>query len=617
MSSPYLKLTDIEISFGGPALISKINCQLSPGDKICLVGRNGSGKSTLIKIMNQELVPDYGDVFILPGLKVGYLSQSVSFAPTQKVYDFVCQGLTLTEEGKIDQEKLYLADIVLEKLGLDGNELMGKISGGKIRRSALAKTLIEDPDILFLDEPTNHLDISAVEWLEDYLIKFKGALLTISHDRAFLETITNKTFWIDRGTLLISTKGYKNFEKWSEEIFAIEAREFERLNKKLEQEQIWLNQGISARRKRNQQRLENLYKLREKLNSSKARLNKINARVRLDELSADLASKLVLETNNLCFDYPEKQNKKKIISNLNLRLLRGEHVGVMGKNGSGKTTLIKLIIGELKPTSGTIKLRPNINISYFSQHHDFLDEKKTLWETMCPDGGDTVKVGEKYRHVVGYLKDFLFIPDQVKSPVGLLSGGERNRLLLAKILANPGNLLILDEPTNDLDMDTLDMLHDILDDYKGTLILISHDRDFIERLVTRTIFFDADGNIDDFIGGYNEYKRLLEKQFSSSIKPSKAIIAAPEKQDKTQNNISNKLSYKYKRELELLPHEIEKCQMTIKDLELILSDSDLYHKTPDLFSKTIEKLKAQKELLVNKEARWLELELIKEELERK
>jgi ATP-binding cassette subfamily F protein uup len=544
--------------------------------------------------MAKQAEADKGEVYFAPGVKIGYLAQQPIFDKDLTIYDYVVENIGIEENEDIAQ-KSYLADIVIENLKLPRNELLSKLSGGTLRRADLAKVLVTEPDLLLLDEPTNHLDITSIEWLEGYLNDFAGGLLVISHDRAFLRNISNKTIWLDRNKLLHNNKGYGDFERFRDEIFEQEARQLSRLGKELDKENLWLQQGVTARRKRNQQRLHGLYDLREKIKNDKNRFNNIANIITIDQVSSNNKSKLLAELTNVSFAFSEKI----ILKPFSLRITKGEVIGVIGCNGAGKSTLIKLITGELSPTTGEIKLGTNLKYSLLDQSRDQLDLDVTLWQTLCPQGGDTVLVGDKKKHVVAYLKDFLFTSQQINSKVITLSGGEKNRLLLAKLLANPGNFLILDEPTNDLDVDTLDMLVDILNDYTGTLLIVSHDRDFLESLVTRTIVIEQQ-IVSDYMGGYHDYISTIK-----SIKKSVKVTTNISKHEKT---ISNKLSYKDERELRLLPQLIENLTTDIKELETIITNLDFYNNNPQEFNEISIRIEKKKLDLEIAEIRWLELE---------
>ena len=606
MSTNLFYLKNISLSFADHHLFRNISLQVQPKDKICLVGKNGSGKSTLLSLMANLIEPDKGERHYNPGMKIGFLGQVPKYKEDKSIYQYILENIDLDSEEILEQ-KTYLADIILDSLKLSGDKLLSKLSGGKLRRADLARTLVSSPDLLFLDEPTNHLDIESIEWLENYLKNFSGGLVLISHDRTFLNNISNKTIWIDRGNLLENNRGYKDFERWSEEVLTKEARELEKLGKELDKENLWRQQGVTARRKRNQQRLGNLFDLREKLKNDKARFNNFNNSLKMDLAESSNRAKQLVQMRNVSFEFNDIDPTKIILKPFSLQIMKGEKIGVMGRNGAGKSTLVKLITGQLKPTDGEIIYGTNLETSYLDQARSELDPKKTLWETLLPNGGDTIFLKDKNKHVVAYLKDFLFNDSQAKAKVSTLSGGEQNRLLLAKLMINPGNFLILDEPTNDLDMDSLDLLLELLSDYQGSLLIVSHDRDFLERLVTRTIIIEK-SNLHDLIGGYYKYISSEFKPKQSKIKESiKEINIAPLKTPK-------KLSYKDERELALLPEKIAMLTKEIALLEGELSHQDLYNQNPHKFNQISNKIVEKRKELDKAEIYWLELEEAKENL---
>jgi ATP-binding cassette subfamily F protein uup len=604
-STTLISINSGSLSFGKDTLFTNATFNIYKEDKVCLIGKNGSGKSTLLKVIGRELELDTGTIFINQGAKIGYLRQNANLHLNKTATSYILESIK-TDDVTLQEQKTYLVDIILKKLNIKGDKEMKKMSGGQLRRVALAECLLGEPDILLLDEPTNHLDIASIEWLEEYLSSYKGALVFISHDRAFLNKLSNRTFWLDRGKLYQNNHGFKDFYEFREQVQAKETEELDKLSKELAKEEIWRMQGVTARRKRNQQRLGNFFTLRETLKQEQSRHNILKSGINL-EASSEVKSRLIMEATDVSYEYNDVFPAKKIIKPFSLRLVKGEFIGIIGKNGSGKTTFLKLITGALTPTSGEIKLGSKVTISYFDQNRTNIDPDKTLFETICEGGGDTILVGGESKHVASYLKDFMFDAKQIKAKVATLSGGEQNRLMLAKLLANPGNLLILDEPTNDLDIDTLDMLQDVLSEYKGTLLIVSHDRDFMEKLVTRTIILDGSGSVEDYIGGYEDYlkeKLSHEKQVKKKVKKDK-------KEEKIKEPSKN-LSYKYKRELELLPAQIESLSADIKELEKILSNSSLYAEDAELFAKATEQLSEKTLLLDELETRWLELEAMRE-----
>lgn len=596
--TPIFYIKDGNLSFADKVILSNVELYVSPGDRICLVGRNGCGKSSLMKIITSEYDLDHGEPFRAPGLDIGYLKQDMKIVLQGTIYDLVLSGFSDQENSK------YNADIILNQLEIDGNLELNQCSGGQIRRACLAQALVRMPDILLLDEPTNHLDIRAIEWLEGYVKSYKGAVICISHDRTFLENVTNKVWWIDRGVLQKSNRGFKFYDQWREEIIATEEAALRKANRKLEAEKSWFNTGVTARRKRNQKRLAGLYRLRETLRSQTAHLHQAKAKVQL-ELSKDVAkTKFIIEAENISYSYPGK----KLFDDFSFRVKKGEKIGVIGPNGVGKSTLIKLLVKQLEPDSGRIKHGANIDITYFDQHRSHLNPNHSLKQTICPGGGDQVFLKDSTMHVAGYLKKFMFDPKTLENKVSTLSGGESNRLLLSKSLINPGNFFVLDEPTNDLDMDSIEMLLDILADYTGTLIIISHDRDFLERLVTRTLVFADDGKIIDLYGGYDDYLKYYKKD-EKITKPTKSKDLSKKV---TKNQISQKLSYKYARLLETLPAEIEALENKIIIIEEKLSHPDLYNSDNKKFNQLSQELEQSKLDLDSKMELWLEIEVMKD-----
>jgi len=596
-----ISLENVHLNFGGKPLFEDLKIHIAEQDRICLIGKNGAGKTTLMKLLMGELELDAGKRFLLPGTSMGYLAQQVEFSPQQSIRAFVLSGLAPKER---DESRNHLVDIVIEPLQLDAEALMETLSGGQVRRAALARALITAPDVLLLDEPTNHLDIAAIEWLETYLAGYRGAILCVSHDRKFLANISRKVFWLDNGAIRICAGGYSKFEEWVENIIEQEARELQNMKKKLGAEIDWTQGGVTGRRKRNQRRLAELHKLRQTLQSDKQAYNTRMQKIELDATQPVLGSKVVAEFKNVSKSYPASV----IVKNLDLRILRGDRIGVIGKNGSGKSSFIKLLTGEEQPDSGIITRGKTVEISYFDQSRMVIDESKTLWDTLCTEGGDQVALGsgenKRTVHVCGYLKQFLFDPKMARDKVKTLSGGQQSRLMLAKIMANPGNLLILDEPTNDLDMDTLDMLQEILADYSGTLIVVSHDRDFLDRIATEIIAFEGDGVVDCSIGGYSDY---LERK--KALSPKKSELKRTQETAKPELARSNpKISFKFKHELEKLPAKIAALEGEIASLRELLLDSELYAKDPKRFdTASVRFAEAQAELEMA-EMRWLELE---------
>ena len=599
-----ISLEDVQVHFGGKPLFDGLRMHICRGDKICLVGKNGAGKTTLMRLIMGDLELDGGSRFVLPGITIGYLAQTVQHSPEDSVHQFVMSGL---EQEERTEDKHHLADKVIMPLDLKPEALMGTLSGGQLRRAALARALISAPDILLLDEPTNHLDLTAIEWLEQYLASYRGALVCVSHDRAFLAAISRKVFWIDKGMIRTCPGGYGNFDAWAEQIIEQEARELQNMQKKLIAEVDWTQGGVTGRRKRNQRRLAELHRLRDKLKADKAAHALRMRAIDIDLLPPAQASKIIVEFKHVDKSFHTSENTIPILKDFNLRIQRGDRIGILGKNGSGKSTFVKLLVGEIEPDSGRVFRGKTIDIAYFDQNRVELNPKKSLWETLCPDGSDYVYLGSKKdrpQHVCGYLKDFLFDPKMARDRVSTLSGGQQNRLMLAKLLANPGNVLILDEPTNDLDMDTLDMLQEMLSDYQGTLLVVSHDRDFLDRTVTEVLAFEGDTVVENYVGGYSDYK-AKKKGATTEEKPlpdKKITVNAPIEKSKP------KLSGKERHELEKLPAKIAALEHELHQLLITLQDAQLYTSSPEKFDAATRRFALAQNELESSETRWLELE---------
>jgi len=610
MSQLLLSIQEATVTFGGKPLFEDLTFHIQEGDRICLVGKNGAGKTTLMKVITGEKELDAGKRYEEPGLTVGYLAQEVAFTPGQCVFDFIYAGLP---KDKQSEEYHFMVEMMLDPFELKADERMEALSGGQLRRAALARALVEEPNILLLDEPTNHLDLNAIEWLEDFLRHYRGTLLCVSHDKRFLENISNKTFWLDRGRIRTNGQGFKYFNDWSTQLLEQEARELAKREKILAQELEWAQKGVTARRKRNVRRLQEMKTFREKLKADKSLFNKTMKKIDLEPLSPSESSRIVAEFIKVSKGFETGEGGyKPILDQFNLRIMRGDRIGILGKNGSGKSTFLKLLTGELEADQGKIKRAKTLEVSYFDQNRSDLNPDHSLWLTLCPDGGDYVEVGEKKRHVCGYLKEFLFDPKIARDKVKTLSGGQKNRLLLAKVLASPGNLLILDEPTNDLDMDTLEMLEEMLAAYHGTLIVVSHDRDFLDQTVTKILAFEGDANVEGHIGGYTDYMEASGKAFAMEEKPKAKKKTKHEEEPKPESR-PVKLSYKLQYELEQLPHQISALEEEIKQLSQDLADAELFHKDPQAFDEKSKRLPLAEAELEAAELRWLELEEMRSE----
>ncbi|MDI2090128.1 ABC-F family ATP-binding cassette domain-containing protein [Commensalibacter oyaizuii] len=599
MSTPLLLLQDISYTLGGKPLLDNASLSIAAGERVCLVGRNGSGKSTLLKITVGQQHADSGNIFLQPGTSVQYLSQEPDLSGYNTTLDYVCSVLPNPEDH-------YRARILLSALGLEGDENPKNLSGGEARRCALAKALAPKPDLLLLDEPTNHLDLPAIEWLESELKSLSSAMIIISHDRRFLENMANGIIWIDRGQIRQLNQKFSQFEIWKEEFFEQEAVEHHKLNRQIAREEDWVRYGVTARRKRNVRRMAELADLRQKRQD----IVKNPSMSSLQASQADISGKLVVVAEQLNKSYGDQI----IIKNLDLRILRGDRLGIVGPNGAGKTTLLRVLTGQEPPDSGEIKIGSNLEINTLDQQRNLLDPNKTLAQTLTSGSGDYVQVGGEKKHVVGYMKEFMFNPEQAKTPVHALSGGEKARLLLACALAKPSNVLILDEPTNDLDLETLDLLQELLASYPGTVLVVSHDRDFLDRVATSTLIAGGNGEWIEYAGGYSDMM-ALRKQSQKDVEPIKQNSNNKSNtSSKPTKGKSQKLSYKDQFELDHLPEKLEKLNTQIELLNQKLADPSLYEKDLKAFHTYTEQLTKAHQDHHQMEERWLELEMLQEEL---
>jgi len=602
MAPPLIQLRDIRLTFGGTPLLTGVELNVAPSERVCLIGRNGSGKSTLLKIAAGLVEPDRGSRFVQPGATIRYLPQEPDFDghPTTLAY---------VEAGLGPGDDRHPARYLLEQLGLHGDEDPTNLSGGEARRAALARVLAPSPDILLLDEPTNHLDLPTIEWLESELGRSRSALVLISHDRRFLTNLSRATAWLDRGQIRQIDRGFGAFEAWRDEVLAEEERDQHKLDRRIVNEEHWLRYGVSGRRKRNVKRLANLHALRSQRRNYRGAAGNAN----LAAAEAEKSGRLVVEAKNIGKSYGERT----IVDDFSIRIQRGDRVGIVGPNGAGKTTLVNLLTGADQPDSGSIRLGVNIEMATLDQHRESLDPKSTLAEALTGGRGDHVMVGGKPKHVVAYMADFLFGREQMRTPLEVLSGGERGRLMLARALAKPSNLLVLDEPTNDLDLETLDVLEEMLGDYEGTVLLISHDRDFLDRVVTSVIAPDGNGKWIEYAGGYSDM--LAQRGADLKREPPKAALPAEEKKDTRAAAPSatpkRRLSFNEKHALETLPKTIAKLQADIAKLQRTLDDPDLYRKDRQKFDQTSSAIANAQQDLSAAEDRWLELEVLREEIE--
>ncbi|EEX16058.1 holdfast attachment protein C [Citreicella sp. SE45] len=599
--APLLQLSDISLTFGGDPVFSGLSLNVQPGDRVALVGRNGSGKSTLMKVMAGLVEPDTGARVVPSGTSVGYMEQEPDLTGFATLGDYAAEGLGPAE--------MYLVEAAGQGLGFDPERAVETASGGERRRAALARLMAQDPDVMLLDEPTNHLDIAAIQWLETELEGTRKAFVLISHDRRFLEELTRATLWIDRGAVRRQEQGFRGFEDWRDKIWAEEDDARHKLDRKIKSEAKWAVEGISARRTRNQGRLRALRALRQERSGMIRR----QGAAAMELASAPTSGKKVIEAVKLSKSFGDKQ----ILRDFSLTVQRGDRVALVGPNGTGKTTLIRMLLGEIAPDEGTVKLGTNLQVSVFDQTRAQLDPDMSLWESLTGDKemrvsgkADQVLVRGEPKHVVGYLKEFLFDERQARAPVRSLSGGEKARLLLAKLMARESNLLVLDEPTNDLDVETLDLLQDLLGEYDGTVLIVSHDRDFLDRIATTTVAMEGDGRALVYAGGWSDYQAQRAETQSAGAPEAKSAKPAREapKPEAAAAKPRDGLSFTEKHRLEELPGVIERLEAEIGKLEQLLADPELFTREPVKFRKATEALTERQEKLSAAEEEWLVLE---------
>lgn len=600
MSRPLLTLSAVDLTFGASPLLTGADLIVREGERIGLVGRNGSGKSSLLKIAAGLIEADAGERFIHPGSTVRYLPQEPDLTGHDDVISFVRAGL-----GPGDDD--YRADYLVEHLGLDPLARPAALSGGEARRAALARTLAPQPDILLLDEPTNHLDLPAIEWLEEELSGHRGALVLISHDRRFLENLTRAVVWIDRGATRRLDQGFAQFESWRDTIFEEEAAERHKLARQIAREEDWMRYGVTARRKRNVRRVGELRSMKSDLKSWRGP----QGAAQLAVSEADRSGKLVIEARGISKSFGGRD----IVRDLSIRIARGDRIALIGPNGAGKTTLVNLLTGALAPDSGEVRLGANLEIASLDQRRAALKPDWTVMEAIAPGGGERIEVAGQVKHVAAYMKDFLFQPEQARTPVHALSGGERARLMLARALALPSNLLVLDEPTNDLDLETLDLLEDLIGDYAGTAILVSHDRDFIDRTATATIVWESDGQWQVYAGGYGDMVAQRGHGVRSRAPAGTSVRTDKPKAERGKPARTARLTFKDKHALETLPGEIEAIESRLKTLEAELADPGLYARDPARFNAVSDEHARLGREKSAKEDRWLELEDLREQIE--
>ena len=634
---PLIQLKNIQVSFGGPALLDQLSLTIEPNERICLIGRNGAGKSTLMKVLNREIKADSGEIIVEKGAVIAQLEQEVPHGMSGSVYQVVASGLAETgeilsqfhdlneaedigsEEWMTRMERVQskleacngwhfqnTIDTVISRLDLNPDVDFGELSGGIKRRVLLARALVQEPDVLLLDEPTNHLDIEAIIWLEEFLLSYNGSLVFITHDRSFLRRLATRIIEIDRGQATSWPGDYENFLRRKEETLHAEGLENARFDKKLAQEEIWIRQGIKARRTRNEGRVRSLEKMRNERSQRREQQGQVNIQVD----SGQKTGKRVVEVEHINYTL---ESGRVLIDDFSTLVQRGDKIGLIGPNGIGKTTLLRVLLGKLAPDSGKVIEGTNLQVAYFDQLRSQLDENRSVKDNL-DRGADKVMINGKEKHVISYLQDFLFAPDRANSPVNALSGGERNRLLLAKLFIKPANVLVLDEPTNDLDVDTLELLEELLLNYTGTVLIVSHDRAFINNLVTSCLVFEGEGKISEYFGSYDDWIRQRPAITSKKAsKPQKQTAASssqstPDKVEEKPKAETIKLSFNEQQELKNLPQEIEVLENRIGELETLMSNADFFKQEHKKTSAVTDELQAAQLSVQQKYERWDELE---------
>ncbi len=591
---PVVRLDKVSLSFGLKPLLDHVGLQLRRGERVCLLGRNGEGKSSLLQLITRQILPDSGEVWVRPGARVASLAQEVSPASDAAVRDVVLGGV-IQGAAEDDWQAQLQVDQVIARLTLDEDALMSALSGGWRRRVMLGRALVGAPDVLLLDEPTNHLDIDAITWLENMMLDFSGALFFISHDRSFVRRLATKIVELDRGQLRVWPGGYDDYVVQKRAALEVEAKHDALFDKKLAQEEVWIRKGVEARRTRNEGRVRALEQLRVQRLARRERLGSVELRAQ----DASPSGKLVFEAQHVNLDF----GAAPIIRDFSVRIMRQDRIGIIGPNGCGKTTLIKLLIGDLEPTSGLLKRGTNLLPAYFDQQREQLNPAASIMDNVTGGSGDTVIINGQPRHVSGYLRDFLFPPERLNAPVSMLSGGERNRLLLARLFARPSNLLVMDEPTNDLDAETLELLEEMVADYAGTLLLVSHDRAFLDNVVTSTLVFEGEGQVNEYVGGYSDW--LRQRKAVPEVPPKLAeSAAAPPSPKPAAKPATRRLSYQERRELELLPSKIQRLEAETAQLNALISDPAQFQRDKDQMSVALQRLQAAAAELETAYARW-------------
>lgn len=619
---PLLSISDIGVNLGDRWLLRHVDLSLSAGDRLALVGRNGAGKSSLMKLIAGSQEPDEGSRWVAPGVQVAYLPQTPTFSGSMSLASYVIQGLENERENGPENglgrdenisDSMHRADAMLMRMNMDPARMTDGLSGGERRRVSLARALITNPDILLLDEPTNHLDLPTIEWLEGLLKERGGALVLISHDRAFLRSLGNGIIWINQGNLRRREGAFEQFEDWSEGIMTEESVRLRKLDKRIADETRWSHQGISARRKRNQGRMRELAELRvQRIRDG----GSMSRQMSMTTGNAEGGGQVVLEARNITITVPgaiPQDEPHMLVSHFNAIVKRGDRLGIVGPNGAGKSTLLRVMLGEMEPSAGHVKIGFGLLPAYFDQNRTQLNPDANPWTTLCPDGGETVEVGGKPRHVTSYLRDFLFDDHKMTQRVGTLSGGEQNRLMLARIFAQPHNFLVLDEPTNDLDLESMDLLQEVVADYDGTVMIVSHDRDFLDRTVSGVLAFEEQGRITPHAGGYSDYlsrRTALAKADSKQRKAKKK-----QAQEKPSGPQKERLSYKQTYLLKTLPEEMSRLEAAIATAAEKLGDMTFFAKDPDAYQALSAQMDADNTAFCEAEEMWLELEILRETIE--
>ncbi len=596
-----ISVQDVSIGFGGPRLLEEISFQMESGERIGLLGRNGMGKSTLLKLISGEISPHSGMIARQQNIRMAYLPQEVPEGLSGRVHAIVESGLDAISGTVDDQhqwQRQHQVEKILSRMELESEARFEFLSAGLRRRVYLARGLVSNPDLLLLDEPTNHLDIPSIDWLEDFLKRWGGTLLFVTHDRVFLERLATRIVELDRGKLFDWNCDYPTFVKRKEEMLSSEQAQNALFDKKLAQEEQWIRKGIEARRTRNEGRVRALKRLR----AMRQERRELSGRVQMRISTENRSGRLVIEAENISYSIGDKN----IIENFSITIQRGDKVGIVGPNGSGKTTLLRILMGELRPSKGEVRHGTNVEMAYFDQLRAQLDESKSVLDNVG-QGRDTITINGKTRNLMGYLEDFLFTRDRARAPISALSGGERNRLLLARLFTQPANLLILDEPTNDLDIETLEVLEDLLLDYDGTLLLVSHDRAFLNNIVTSTLILDGTGKISEYVGGYDDWHKQTEQIPAPQTKPK--IDSVPREESKTDTKrLARKLSYNEKRELEELPGRIEMLEAEQRELTVMMEDPAFYQQEGTVITQAVNRLQELHDELSRVYQRWVELE---------